>query len=690
MPESKLEKFFYPRSVAVIGASADRNKVGYGIINNLIEGKYKGKIYPVNLKAKKIQGLKAYPTVTDIPTAVDLAVVVIPAVFVNGALRQCGEKGIRHAIVISSGFKETGKEGAKLEQEMALIAKEYDMQIIGPNCLGLADSISRLNASFANGMTKRGKLGFISQSGAICAAMLDWANANNVGFSRFVSIGNKAVVSETELLEFFKDDDETAAVLAYLEGFKDGKRFMRAAAELAKDKPLIIIKPGTSAAAQKAMQSHTGAMAGADASTRVALSQTGATRVWSMEELFDAAKFLSHYDVLKKNRIAIITNAGGPGVIATDEIEKRGLELAKLSKATIASLGSFLPAEANIHNPVDVLGDAKEGRFKAALAALAGDGNVDGIVFVLTPQKGTPVEKVARMLSAAAKDIHKPVVVSFIGGELVETGKEILRKSPLASYDTLGGAIAALGRMWECRLNREEAQEYLRSCHKNPAASELPDTGRIKSRPDFMGSLDLLASYGIPVVQSRLARTREEAVETARAAGYPVAMKISSKKISHKTEVEGVRIDIGSDSEAEEYFELMRDKLGADLDGMIVQPMVPGREIIVGMKRDDNFGPMLMFGLGGVYTEVIKDVAFRFAPIDHDEALEMMMETKTFKTLVGYREFPKLDVAAVADVLVNLSRLVMEHPEIRELDINPLMVMREGKGCQAVDIRISV
>lgn len=690
MPEPKLEKFFYPRSVAVIGASADRSKVGYGIMNNLIEGKYKGKIYPVNLKAKKILGLKAYPEVAAVPGAVDLAIVVIPAAFVNGAIRQCGEKGVKNAIVISSGFKETGKDGARLEQELIAIAQQYGMQIIGPNCLGLADSISKLNASFANGMTKKGKIGFISQSGAICAAMLDWADVNDVGFSRFVSIGNKAVVSETELLEFFKDDDETGAVLAYLESFKDGKGFMRAAAELAKDKPLIVIKPGASMAAQKAMQSHTGAMAGADAATRIACSQAGVTRVGSMEELFDMAKFFSKYDGLKKNRIAIITNAGGPGVIATDEIESQGLELARLSKATARILGESLPAEANIHNPVDVLGDAKEDRFKIALAALADDKNVDAIVFILTPQKGTPVEKIAQMLAASAKGISKPIVASFIGGRLVEAGATKLKESPLAYYDSLRGAIGALGKVWRCQLNREEAREYLASCQKSRTVAELPAGNRLKAKPDLLGGLGLLASYGIPVVRSEFAKTREEAIVASRSIGYPVAMKISSLKISHKTEVEGVRIDIENDSEAGGYFDMIKGKLGGDLDGVIVQPMAPGREIIVGVKRDESFGPMLMFGLGGVYTEVIKDVAFRFAPIDRDEALEMMMETRAFKTLTGYREFPKLDIAAVADVLVNLSRLVTEHPEIKELDINPLMVMREGKGCQAVDIRISV
>jgi acetyltransferase len=691
MSKNNLEKFFSPKSVAVIGASADRSKIGYGILKNLIEGKYKGKIYPVNLKAKKILGLKVYPSILNIPGLVDLAIVVIPAPFVNAALRQCGEKGVRNAIVISAGFKEIGKKGAKLEKEMALIAEEFDMQIIGPNCLGLADSVNNLNASFANGMTKKGTLGFISQSGAICAAMLDWANVSGVGFSRFISIGNKVSVGEAELLEYFKDDKETTAVLAYLESFKEGDKFMKAAAELARVKPLVIIKPGTGKASQKAMQSHTGALAGADEATRVVFSQTGATRVMNMQELFGVANFLSRYSGLKNNRIAIITNAGGPGVLASDEVEAHGLRLATLSKKTTGYLKANLPAEANVYNPVDVLGDAKEDRFKIALDVLLEDKGVDGIAFILTPQRGTEIEKTAKVLMDAAKRTDKPIVASFIGGELVGPVAEKLKKSPVAVYDHLSGAIGALGKVWECERNKTEAKEYLASCHvcaiENRANMEVtPFAGN----PDFMEALRILEEYGIPVVRSEVAHTAYEAVKAANEIGYPVAMKIFSKKISHKTEVEGVRIDIRSDLEVQEYFDRIKRKLGDALEGMIVQPMVDGREIILGMKKDDGFGHMLMFGLGGVYTEVVKDVAFRFAPIDRDEALEMMQEIKSFKILTGYREFPKMDIDALADALVGLSNLAVNHPEIKELDINPLMVKREGQGCQAVDVRIIV
>lgn len=691
MLKNKLDNFFNPGSVAVIGASGNREKIGYGILKNLIEGVYKGKIFPVNLKSKRILGLKAYPSVLNIKERVDLAVVAIPAQFVNGTLEECGKKEIKNVIVISAGFKETGKNGAKLEEDMCKLAEKFDMKIIGPNCLGLADSASCLNASFANSMIQKGNLGFISQSGAICSAMLDWANLNGVGFSRFISVGNKAVVSETELMEYFRNDDNTAAVLAYLENIKDGKAFMKAAAQLAKTKPLIIIKPGASKASQKAMQSHTGALAGADESVRVSFSQSGAARVKTIEELFDVANFFSHYGRLKGNRIAIITNAGGPGVIGTDEIEECGLRLATLSKKTRDFLRVNLPAEANIHNPVDVLGDAKEDRFRAALQALADDKNVDGIVFILTPQRGTEVAKTAKILAAEAGKTTKPIVASFIGGKLIEEEMGKLRKSPAASYDHLSGAIFALGKAWECEKNREEAREYLGSCRMSEEDNKETDKPEaLFASPDFMQAMEILKEYKIPVARSEVAHDSEEAVRIAGSIGYPVAMKIFSRKISHKTEVEGVKIGINSDLEVREYFDRMKGKLGGDLDGMVVQPMMKGREIILGLKKEDNFGHMLMFGLGGVYTEAVKDVAFRFAPIDRNEALEMMKEIKTFKTLTGYREFPKMDIESVADALVGLSNMAVSHSEIRELDINPLIVQKEGEGCKAVDVRIIV
>jgi acetyltransferase len=690
MSENKLEKFFNPKSVAVIGASSNREKIGYGIMRNLLDAKFKGKIYPINLNDKRIANLKAYPSVAEVPGKVDLAIIVIPAQFVNATLVQCGEKGIGHIIVITAGFKEIGKEGAKLEGEMLGIAAKYGMQIVGPNCLGLEDSIHKLNASFANGMVAKGSLGFISQSGAICSAMLDWAEANGVGFSSFVSVGNKAVVSEAELLDYYKTDKNTTAVIAYLESIKEGEKFMRAAAELSAVKPLVVIKPGTSEQAQHAMQSHTGALAGADGTVQVAFAQAGITRVTNMGELFDTSKFFSRFDRLKGNRIAIITNAGGPGVIATDEIEGCGLTMASISKKGQELLRKALPAEANVHNPVDVLGDAKEDRFQLALEVLAEEKGIDGIVFILTPQKGTPFEKIAQVLVEMDKRIEKPIVASFIGGKQMEKEVKKLKLSPLPTYEDLSGAIKALGRAWQCECNRKRAKTYLSLCSASRKQEAAQLAEKLTANPDFLQALDLLKGYGIPVADSRLATSSEEAVKHAKSIGYPVAMKIFSATITHKTDVEGVKVNLASDLEVRQYFDKIKKALGKDLQGMIVQPMLGGAELILGLKRDENFGPMLMFGLGGIFAEVTKDVSFRFAPIDRTEALAMMREIKSFKTLDGYRGRPKMDVEAVAEALVGLSRLAIAHPEIKELDINPLFAREAGKGCVAVDVRMMI
>ena len=663
--------------------------------------KYRGKIYPVNLKSKKILGLRVYLSVLEIKNKIDLAVIVVPSKAVNFVLEECGKAGIKNAIVVSAGFKEIGGEGAVLEKEMAAIAEKYNIKIIGPNCLGVLDSASNLNASFADGMIKKGNIGFISQSGALCSSMLDWANLNNVGFSKFVSLGNKTVVSEVEMLEFFRDDKKTKAVLAYLESINNGKEFMKAAAELAKIKPLIILKPGASKASQKAMASHTGALANKEEAVKTAFRQAGAVRVNNLEELFNVAKFLSRYDNLENNKIAIITNAGGPGVISTDEIEKNNLKLASLSKNTTGVLKKNLPPTANINNPVDVIGDARADRYEIALKTLLADKNVGGVVFILTPQRVTETGKTADDLIKLSKNKNKPVVASFIGGRAVEAEVKKINKSPLAVYDYPSQAIFSLGKFWECRQARKAAADYLRMV-ENKSLRKIPltpfDKGGIIRKnphdsllikgevPNFIESLNILKSYNIPIVKSLLARDSDEAVKMARGIKYPVAMKIFSKKITHKTEVEGVKINIKNDFEVREYYDKIHKKLGSKLERVIVQPMAEGTEVILGVKRDESFGHLIMFGMGGIHTEIIKDVSFRLAPIDKSEALKMIKEIKSFEILNGYRGHPKIDINSIADCLVGLSNLVSDHPEIKELDINPLMVGK--KGCLAVDVRI--
>ena len=464
---------------------------------------------------------------------------------------------------------------------------------------------------------------------------------------------------------------------------------MLAAAELARVKPLVIIKPGKSKASQKAMASHTGSLAGEEEVIKTAFRQTGVVRVDNLEELFNITKLLSRYDNLKNNKIAIITNAGGPGVISADEVEKNNLKLALLSKNTINILKNNLPLTAGVSNPVDVIGDARADRYKIALKTLLSDKNVGGVIFILTPQRVTEIRKTADDLIKLSKDGNKPVLPSFVGGQAVEAEMKKLNESPLAVYDYPSQAIFSLGKFWKCRQAWKTASDYLRMMKRNGLVSSsfLRKERKITSSAIFKkGDLNFIKSYNIPVIKSLLADNPDEAVKLARKIKYPVAMKVFSKKIIHKTEVEGVKINIKNDFEVLEYYDKMYKRLRSKLEGVIIQPMTEGTEIILGVKRNDSFGHLVMFGLGGIYTEIIKDVSFRLAPIDKSEALKMIKEIKSFKILNGYRGHPKADINSIADSLVGLSNLVSDHPEIKELDINPLIV--GGKGCLAVDVRI--
>ena len=682
-----LNNFFNPKSIVVIGASSNKKKLGYGMLRNILDHGYRGKVFAVNLKYSKVQGMKAYSSVLDIKKKIDLAVIVIPAKAVNYVLTECGKAEIKNVIIISAGFKEIGKEGEILENEMKEIAKKYEMNILGPNCLGILDSTSNLNASFAEGMVQKGSIGFISQSGAICTGMLDWANLNNVGFSRFVSMGNKAMISEIEMLKFFKTDEKTKVVLAYLESINQGKEFMKVAAELAKIKPLYIIKPGTSKASCEAMKSHTGALANKEETVKVAFVQAGIVRLNNLEELFNVAKLISRYESLGSEKIAIITNAGGPGVIATDEVEKNGLKMTAFEKATTNVLKNGLPITANIHNPVDVIGDAGADRYEVAIKALLTDNNVDGIIAILTPQKTTEIKKTTDILVKYSRKSLKPVLASFVGGVSVENEVKILDKSSLTFYNFPSQAAFSLGKLWQYKKAKKDATNYLKMLNNNKNY-QIHKKAELDRNLDFMQSLDLLKLYKIPTVKSLLARSSAEAIEFAKEIGYPVVLKIASSMISHKTEVGGVKINVKNDIEVQEYFEQVSKNLGDKLDGIIIQPMIRGSEIILGVKKDENFGHLIMFGFGGIFTEITKDVSFRFAPIDKNEAMKMIKEIKLFPALDGYRNLPKINIDSIADVLVGLSDLVLENEEIKELDINPLIVTE--KECFAVDIRIEV
>ena len=695
-----LENFFRPESVAVIGASREAGKVGYELLKNLIDNSFAGAIYPVNPKADEILGLTAYPDIGDVPHHVDLAVIVVPARFVPGIIENCGKKGIDSAIIISAGFKEAGSAGSKIEAEVWEQAQRFNMRILGPNCLGLINTEANLNASFAAGMPPKGKIAFFSQSGALGTAILDWAIDRRIGLSKFVSLGNKMDISESDLLTALEDDPNTNVILGYIEGVKDGRAFMEAATKTTRKKPVIIVKSGSTAAGAKAASSHTGTLAGSENAFQAAFKQCGVIRAPTIEALFDYALVLAYQPLPKGNKLAIVTNAGGPGILAADACEKSELTMAHFQQETIERLRSSLPPTAAIYNPVDVIGDAKSDRYLSALENTQIDENTDAILVLLTPQAVTEAAATAEIISDISLKSGKCVLASFMGGASVKGGIDVLEKNEIPNYPNPERAVAAL----------EAASKYSVWRNSDPPLSEdklLVDREKIaeilsrakyQSENTLIGedAMAVLSEYGITVPKMGFAETGSEAVALAEEIGYPVVVKISSPDILHKSDIGGVRLGLSSASEVEQAFEEVvsaarRFMPSALIMGVTVNQMVPtGKEVILGMAKDPDFGPMLMFGLGGIYVEVLKDVSFRIAPLDRPEATSMISEIRAYQLLRGVRGEEPADISSIIDSLLRLSQLVTDFPEIIEMDINPLMVMPRGKGAVAVDSRISV
>jgi len=695
--KNMLEGMFNPDSIAVIGASRDVGSVGHSILMNL-KKTYRGRIYPVNPKADVIEGLKCYKSVKEIPDKVDLAVIVVPNKIVPQVLEECGQKKVKYVIVISAGFRETGTEGARLERECLGIVKEYGMRLLGPNCLGIIDTHTPMNATFAAGMAKKGNIAFMSQSGALCTAILDWTLVENVGFSKFVSLGNKADLNETDFLEVFYRDDETDVILAYLEGIKEGRRFIELARKVSKKKPIIILKSGTSTAGLRAVSSHTGTLAGSETAYQTAFKQYGILRARSVEEMFDWARAFSTQPRINGDRIAIVTNAGGPGILATDACEREGLRLARFSDETVKRLREALPPAANFYNPVDVLGDARPDRYRYALEAVMEDEGVDGVLCIVTPQAMTKSEEVAEVIVEISRKYRKPILCSFMGGELMEKGVKILRENGIPNYLDPERAAKTFKAMVTFEENRKRERGGFVNFEVNRERVRSIINEARRKGITYLGleTLDILDAYGIPVVKSRIVKNEEEAVKASRELGYPVVMKILSPQIIHKSDVGGVVVGIQSDEEAKLGYNKIIENVkryvpDAEIKGVLVQQMVSGGiETIVGSTKDAQFDNMLMFGLGGIYVEVLKDVSFRLAPITREEAREMIDEIKSGRILKGYRGSEGYDVEAIEDVLLRVSQLITDFPEILELDINPLVVFEKGKGCIAVDARLTL
>jgi len=695
-----LEEFFHPKSVAVIGASTSPGKLGYAVLENLVEGGYVdvGTIFPINPKADEILGQKAYPSVLDVPDDIDLAVVVIPYKYVPGILEECGKKEIPAVVIISAGFREAGMEGLERELELVEIASKYDIRLIGPNCLGIIDTFTPINASFSAGTPPKGPMAFMSQSGALGTAILDWAQAGRLGLSKFVSLGNKADVSEIELLKAWADDKDTNVILMYSEGLPNGQRFIEVAREVTKQKPVVAIKSGVTKSGSRAVSSHTGSLAGSEQAYQAAFQQAGVLRAPDMASMFDMALALGYQPLLKNDRIAIITNAGGPGILATDALERSGMSLARLKVETIQELEKFLPDAASAANPVDVLGDAKSDRYQFALDTVAKDPNVDGIMVVLTPQAMTEITETAKAVGELSEKIDKPVLACFMGEAKVEPGIRLLKEYDVPNYSFPERASLAFRAMSQYRSIIERIDPVYEKFDVDiNAAKKVIDGAKADGRFAIgdAEAWNILKAYGLNIPKSSLAKTADEAVQLAAEIGYPVVMKIASPDILHKTDVGGVKVGLDSADQVRDAFDLMiyrteRYLPEADIWGCQVQEMAPpgGLEVLIGMNRDPQFGPLVTFGLGGIYVEALKDVTFRVAPFTRLDAQAMLSEIRSKALLEGVRGKPAVDQEAIVDVLLRMGQLVQDFPEIAEFDINPLIVYPKEQGVIAIDMRL--
>jgi len=695
-----LKAFFEPESVAVIGASTNPDKLGHSVLKNLVEGGYAqiGKIYPINPGADEILGQRAYPSVLDVEGSIELAVIVIPYPYVPEALRLCGMKGIPAAIVISAGFREAGMEGLERERELVQIAQEYNIRLVGPNCLGVIDTFTPLISSFAAGTPPSGPMAFMSQSGALGTAVLDIALAGRLGLSKFVSLGNKADVNEIDLLQAWADDPHTRVIMIYSEGIPNGQEFIEVARNITRRKPVVAIKSGVTQSGSRAVSSHTGSLAGSEQAYQAAFRQAGILRADSMEALFDMALAIGYQPALAGDRIAIITNAGGPGILATDALERAGLSIARFEIETIHALEQYLPDAASAANPVDVLGDARADRYRFALKNVAADPNVDGLLVVLTPQAMTEIEATAQAVGDLAAEIDKPILTCFMGEARVKTGIEILNAHGVPNYPFPERASRAFRAMSTERMTRNRPlPEFAHFDVDRQAVADLIGKVRSEGRVSIgdFEARGILQAYGLNIPQSEIAETPDQAIDIAGRFGYPVVLKIASPDILHKTDVGGVKVGLENAEDVRDAFELMTYRAqryipDARIWGCLVQQMVPsgGLEVLVGMNRDPQFGPLVTFGLGGIYVETLKDVTFRIAPFSPLEAEEMLAEIRAHALLDGVRGKPAADKAAIVDTLLRMGQLVQDFPEIAELDINPLMVYSRNQGAIAIDMRL--
>ncbi len=698
-----LDKIFDPRRVAVIGASNTPGSVGFSVFRNMLEAGFHGVVYPVNPKREAVQGVQSYPDVASLPRTPDLAVICTPANTVPGLVRECGEAGIYGLIILSAGFKEIGPEGRKLEEQVrAEAAKFPGMRIIGPNCLGVIVPRIGLNATFAAGTPRDGQVAFISQSGALCTAVLDWSQEEGIGFSYFVSVGNMIDVDFGDLIDYFGEDERTKSLILYIEALSEARAFMSAARAFARTKPIVVYKAGRFAESAKAASSHTGSMAGEDAVYDAAFRRAGMVRVYEMGDLFDTAELLAKARPPLGSRLAILTNAGGPGVMATDALIARRGELAQLSPETMDKLNQILPPFWSHGNPVDVLGDATPERYANALRLLLSDPNVDAVLAIMAPVGVSDPTTVAQAVAAVAKESHKPILAAWMGGPLMREGVNILNAAGIPTYDNPDQAVLAFMHLVDYGRNLELLYETPREIPvKFPLdrAKIREQVAPLLAQTRVLSELEskaLLEAYGIPVTKPRVATNLEQALKAAAEVGYPVVLKIHSPDITHKTDVGGVIVGLHTEQELKEAYERMMATVRARqpqarIEGVTVQRMVqmePRFELLMGAKQDVTFGAVIMLGMGGIATEVYRDTALGLPPLNEKLALRMLQSLRSWPLLKGYRGRPGVNLDKLIELVMRFSYLVADFPEIREIDINPLLA--SAGEVVAVDARVVV
>jgi len=696
-----IEVLFNPHSIAVIGASSTKGKLGHSVVRNLVDSGFQGRIYPINPKGGEILGLRTYRNISEVSGDVDVGVIVIPSKFVLPAVEECGRKGVKALVIITAGFKEIGHEGQEAERKIVEIAEKYGMVVQGPNCLGIINTSSPYNASFSAGTPTKGTIAFASQSGALMTGILDWSLMEKIGFSKFVSLGNKAHLDEADFIEAFGNDPDSSFILLYIESVVDGRKFMKACRKVAEKKPIFIVKSGISTAGARAASSHTGSLAGSDTAYNVAFKQSGVSRANNMAELFDVANVYDDMHLPAGNRIAIITNAGGPGILTTDACEANGLEIAKLSTTTIQFLKEKLPSAASLYNPVDALGTAQPEDYQLCIESVLRDEGVDSVIVLLTPQAMTKETETAQVIvDAHQKYPDKPVIAVFMGGHSMVYPRIILTEGQIPVFDFPERAVFALAELYKYTVIRDSLKDESipKFAVNTKRVNELISNVRKDGRRVLLGSEahEIAEAYGISVARIRLATSSEDAKQIAGELGYPVVLKISSPDIIHKSDIGGIQVGLKTPEDVEAAFvqileNAKKHRPKAIIYGVDVQEMADkGKELIIGCSRDVQFGPLIMFGAGGIFVNYLKDIAFRLAPISRSDAAELIEETKMGLLLKGVRGEPPSDIIALQDTILRISQLVTDFEEIVELDINPAFAYEKGRGVTAVDIKITI